>query len=248
MPAATPRCPTKGLAIWHVDEDGDNSHEQMTSGSHYELSLEQADGLFQLERQRNQIGDAGDLFAGADARFADTTVPDSKWWNGTSSNLTIEQISTAGAVDHVPLPALGDAVTPPHDAHADIDAEPRDSREQPGRHHRHDRHRRGADDLEPQSRRRHHAYLSWRSERHADDAVGNRDRAASEGPGRQRRRPEGDLRRDDAAGAGDAARAAARRARWRLMVQGPGAGRHRQTEPVVAGVLGGRRMRSRRSS
>ena len=44
--------PDEGLAIWHVDEDGDNSHEQMTAGSHYELSLEQADGLFQLERQR----------------------------------------------------------------------------------------------------------------------------------------------------------------------------------------------------
>jgi subtilisin-like proprotein convertase family protein len=88
--------PDEGLAIWHVDEDGDNSHEQMTSGSHYELSLEQADGLFQLERQRNQVGDQGDLFAGPLARFADTTTPDSKWWNGTSSNLTIEQISAAG--------------------------------------------------------------------------------------------------------------------------------------------------------
>jgi len=88
--------PDEGLAIWHVDEDGDNSHEQMTSGSHYELSLEQADGLFQLERQRNQIGDGGDLFAGPTARFSDGTLPDSKWWNGTSSNLTIEQISKAG--------------------------------------------------------------------------------------------------------------------------------------------------------
>jgi M6 family metalloprotease-like protein len=88
--------PDEGLAIWHVDEEGDNSHEQMTSGSHYELSLEQADGLFQLERQRNQIGDAGDLFAGPQARFGDGTLPDSKWWNGTSSNLRIEQISAAG--------------------------------------------------------------------------------------------------------------------------------------------------------
>jgi hypothetical protein len=88
--------PDEGLAIWHVDEEGDNSHEQMTSGSHYELSLEQADGLFQLERQRNQIGDAGDLFAVPLAGFADSTLPDSKWSNGTSSNLKIEQISAAG--------------------------------------------------------------------------------------------------------------------------------------------------------
>ncbi|MFZ2650906.1 MAG: M6 family metalloprotease domain-containing protein, partial [Burkholderiaceae bacterium] len=89
--------PDSGLAIWHVDEDGDNSHEHMSGDSHYELSLEQADGLFQLERRAHQIGDSGDLFAGAGARFADDTLPSSKWWNGTSSNLTIEQISAAGA-------------------------------------------------------------------------------------------------------------------------------------------------------
>ena len=104
--------PAEGLAIWHVDEDGDNSHEHMTAGSHYECSLEQADGLFQLERQRGLIGDAGDLYAGPAARFADTTVPNSKWWNGTPSNLTIEQISAAGA--SISFRALfGDTVTPP---------------------------------------------------------------------------------------------------------------------------------------
>jgi M6 family metalloprotease-like protein len=103
--------PDEGLAIWHVDEDGDNSHEHMTLGQHYELSLEQADGLFQLERQRNQYGDTGDLYSGSTARFADNTVPNSKWWNGTSSNLTIHQISTAGpSITFRSL--LADAVTP----------------------------------------------------------------------------------------------------------------------------------------
>jgi subtilisin-like proprotein convertase family protein len=100
------------LAIWHVDEDGDNSHEHMTIGSHYELSLEQADGLFQLERQRSQMGDAGDLFAGPAARFGDSTVPSSKWWNGTASNLTIEQVSAAGAAVTFRC-LLSDTVTPP---------------------------------------------------------------------------------------------------------------------------------------
>lgn len=104
--------PDEGLAIWHVDEDGDNSHEQMTSGSHYELSLEQADGLFQLEHQRDQMGDAGDLFAGPEARFADGTVPSSKWWNGSASNLTIDQVSAAGASVTFRC-LLSDAVTPP---------------------------------------------------------------------------------------------------------------------------------------
>src|SRR5262249_16316508 len=42
--------PDEGLAIWHIDEDGDNSNEQMTADKHYECSLEQADGQFQLAR------------------------------------------------------------------------------------------------------------------------------------------------------------------------------------------------------
>ena len=85
-----------GLAIWHVDETGDNSQEQMTPTSHYELSLEQADGLFQLERARRQMGDAGDLYEGPAARFADDTTPSSRWWNGTASNLSIDQITVSG--------------------------------------------------------------------------------------------------------------------------------------------------------
>jgi M6 family metalloprotease-like protein len=104
--------PDEGLAIWHVDEDGDNSHEHMTSGSHYELSLTQADGLFQLERQRGHNGDSGDLYAGSGARFADNTTPHSKWWTGTSSNLTIDQVSAAGASITFRC-LLSDTVTPP---------------------------------------------------------------------------------------------------------------------------------------
>jgi M6 family metalloprotease-like protein len=104
--------PDAGLAIWHIDEDGDNSNEQMTASSHYELSLVQADGLFQLERQRNQLGDAGDLYEGAPARFADDTVPPSRWWNGTSSNLAIDQVSPSGASMSFRC-HIGSTVTPP---------------------------------------------------------------------------------------------------------------------------------------
>jgi subtilisin-like proprotein convertase family protein len=104
--------PDAGLAIWHIDEDGDNSAEQMTAGAHYELSLEQADGLFQFERLRNQRGDSGDLYAGAAARFADDTTPGSKWWNGTSSNLTIDQVSATGSAMSFRT-RFGNVVTPP---------------------------------------------------------------------------------------------------------------------------------------
>lgn len=88
--------PDEGLAIWHADEDGNNSNEQMTPTQHYELSLEQADGRFDLEHSR-QYGDSTDLFGQTNKRFADTTVPNSKWWDGTASNLDLYEIELQGA-------------------------------------------------------------------------------------------------------------------------------------------------------
>jgi M6 family metalloprotease-like protein len=90
--------PDAGLAIWHVDEQGDNSNEQMSAASHYELSLEQADGLFELEHSRSERGDDNDLYVGGAARFGDSSTPSSKWWDGTTSHLTIDTISNAGGV------------------------------------------------------------------------------------------------------------------------------------------------------
>ena len=66
--------PDAGLAIWHVDEQGSNNDEAMTATQHYELSLEQADGLFELERSARELGDANDLYAGAAARFGDLQI------------------------------------------------------------------------------------------------------------------------------------------------------------------------------
>lgn len=84
--------PDEGLAIWHVDEDGSNNNEQMTPAQHYELSLEQADGRFQLESLAHYFGDANDLYSDGQ-RFADDTTPNSKWWDGSASNLEISEIS-----------------------------------------------------------------------------------------------------------------------------------------------------------
>jgi M6 family metalloprotease-like protein len=91
--------PDAGLAIWHVDELGSNNDEQMTPAKHYELSLEQADGTFQFERSASWLGDKDDLHGGTVAVFSPTTVPSSLWWDGTSSDLTIDQISA-------PAPAM----------------------------------------------------------------------------------------------------------------------------------------------
>lgn len=90
--------PGSGLAIWHVDELGNNDFQQMTPERHYECSLEQADGLFDLER----AGDAGqgrDLFHGAGTTsFSDATTPDSRWWDGSASGLNISNISNNGPI------------------------------------------------------------------------------------------------------------------------------------------------------
>jgi hypothetical protein len=85
-----------GLAVWHVDELGSNNNEQMTPTSHYECSLVQADAQYDLEHGNNS-GDDKDLFsAGENDRFADSTQPSSKWWDGTSSGLDIHGIGPAG--------------------------------------------------------------------------------------------------------------------------------------------------------
>ena len=86
--------PSQGLAIWHVDELGDNENEQMTSGLHYECSLEQADGRFDLEKLKND-GDPGDLFT-SPRTFGSSSKPDSLWWDGKPSGLEITSISKSG--------------------------------------------------------------------------------------------------------------------------------------------------------
>lgn len=88
--------PDSGLAIWHVDEKGSNNHEHMTPALHYECSLEQADGRFDLEHDAN-AGDPEDLFGAPYAdRFDMTTGPSSNWWDGSTSGLAIKNISSPG--------------------------------------------------------------------------------------------------------------------------------------------------------
>jgi|GEM_PF-4488769 len=90
--------PDEGLLIWHIEANGNNSNEQMTASSHYQVSVEQADGLFDLERNVN-AGGANDLFhLGNRDIFNSTTSPNSNWWNGSTSGLNISNISGVGDV------------------------------------------------------------------------------------------------------------------------------------------------------
>jgi M6 family metalloprotease-like protein len=85
--------PDSGFMIWHVDRKGSNNSEQRTSSSHYLVSLEQADNLFELEQGKNN-GNKGDLFRmGYKNQFDDQTKPAAAWWNGSKSGIQIWNIS-----------------------------------------------------------------------------------------------------------------------------------------------------------
>lgn len=83
----------RGLVIWHVDENVTtlNTLENMTFEEHYEYSIEQADGNFDLENGVNQ-GDAGDIYVEG-SEFNSSTIPNTNWWNGDESGLDINSIT-----------------------------------------------------------------------------------------------------------------------------------------------------------
>jgi M6 family metalloprotease-like protein len=85
--------PDSGLAIWHCDPNGDNNDEDQTPFLHYEVTLVQADGNWDLENSVN-YGDSTDLWGAPDyTEFSALTDPAATWWDGTPAGLFIESIS-----------------------------------------------------------------------------------------------------------------------------------------------------------
>lgn len=88
--------PDDGLMIWHIDKAGNNSFNEMTPARHFLVSLEQADGLFELENNLS-YGSAGDLYkAGYKSSFNDATLPDAHWWDGSASGIKLHSVSAVG--------------------------------------------------------------------------------------------------------------------------------------------------------
>lgn len=89
--------PDAGLAIWHIDEHGSNDYEQMTPTQHYEATVVQADGRWDLENGAN-YGDTTDLWSAPSHReIGPSTTPNTSWWSGASSGLLISEISANSA-------------------------------------------------------------------------------------------------------------------------------------------------------
>ena len=102
--------PDKGIAIWHIDDaKSGNDEQEMTPTKHYQVSLEQADGEFDLENNRG-IGDATDMFDLAKGFFNDSTLPNAKWWDGSSSGIKISVLGMASPTIKV---RFGDAESMP---------------------------------------------------------------------------------------------------------------------------------------
>lgn len=90
--------PDRGLAIWHVDTEGNNSNQQQTPGSHYLVTLVQADGRWDLENGRN-YGDATDLYGAPQyTECTPYTHPNTSWWDGSASGHAFSNLSTNGTV------------------------------------------------------------------------------------------------------------------------------------------------------
>jgi len=101
--------PTSGMAVWHVDEQGDHnkqSYSHNTTHNNYEVALIQADNQRHFERNVSS-GDARDLFYAGNAaagylnEFSDTTDGgaydnNAHWRSGTKSGLKLSGFSGPG--------------------------------------------------------------------------------------------------------------------------------------------------------
>jgi len=95
--------PGAGLLIWHVDENVHGNDNQWypghTSSGHYEVALEQADGLWQLEKNLNQ-GNTGDPFPGSSDKrnFTPCTTPSSNSYSFLDTRVVVLNISNSGSL------------------------------------------------------------------------------------------------------------------------------------------------------
>ncbi len=95
--------PGSGVAIWHIDELGDNSSVNLnpnSSHNNYEATLVQADNFWELEKGTNN-GNASDLYfqgnssKGYGNKLTDSSAPKAQWWSGAKSGLVFRDFSAA---------------------------------------------------------------------------------------------------------------------------------------------------------
>jgi len=115
--------PGDGLLIWHIDgeviaaklaSNDINNSECVPGGTpscttqHYGVALVQADNLWGLEKNTD-LGDSGDPYPGLtnNISFSDNTSPSSNFYDGSSSGVSVTNISASGATMTATLTAPG---------------------------------------------------------------------------------------------------------------------------------------------
>lgn len=97
--------PGAGLLIWHVDETRSGNTREcrqvnnwLCGSNHYKVALEQADGLMDLEYNRDR-GDAGDPYPGSTGKrtFTFVSAPNSSAYTHSADTLVrVDNISSSG--------------------------------------------------------------------------------------------------------------------------------------------------------
>lgn len=94
--------PASGLAIFHVDNSRFNNTKEWYPGyttfGHYWVAVEQADGLFELEKGMNR-GNIGDTYPGSSTNrtFDFNSLPNSKAYSGALTKVAVKNISNSGS-------------------------------------------------------------------------------------------------------------------------------------------------------
>jgi M6 family metalloprotease-like protein len=98
--------PASGVAVWHIDELGDHNNQSLITNSthaNYEVTLVQADGLWDFENNTND-GDDCDLYHSGNPgtnynnTLSDESVPAANWWDGSASGVNFHDFSSRETV------------------------------------------------------------------------------------------------------------------------------------------------------
>jgi M6 family metalloprotease-like protein len=116
------KLPGSGLLIYHIDDavQSENKNEwipptRINSG-HYQVAIEQADGLFQLEK-KDGSSDIGDLFGNIEGgttrrEFSDTTRPSSRSYANQPTLVALRNISNSAATMTADVSVTTDGASP----------------------------------------------------------------------------------------------------------------------------------------
>lgn len=90
--------PGPGLAIYHVDERGDNAYRAYSITGQWECALVQADGSTSFLTDGGSWGDASAVFSAQGQRhFSYQTTPPAVWYNAQPTSQMVQNISAPGA-------------------------------------------------------------------------------------------------------------------------------------------------------